>query len=66
MAEAVADLVAAGENDAALAARIGRANVAVQGLLAVEVLLYDKRYLGTGAEGSAPNVSLTPSSNPTS
>ena len=51
VAEAVADLVAAGENDAALAARIGRANVAVQGLLAVEVLLYDKRYLGPGAEG---------------
>ena len=42
--EAVAELVAAGEDDAALAARIGRASVAVQGLLAAEVLLYDDRY----------------------
>ena len=48
VAEAVADIVAAGEDDATLAARIGRANVAVQGLLAVEVLLYDGRYLGAG------------------
>ena len=47
VAEAVAGLVAAGEDDARLT-RIGRANVAVQGLLAVEVLLYDERYLGTG------------------
>ena len=50
VAEAVADIVAAGEDDATLAARIGRANVAVQGLLAVEVLLYDGRYLGTDSE----------------
>ena len=50
VAEAVADIVAAGEDDAALASRIGRANVAVQGLLAVEVLLYDGRYLGTDSE----------------
>ena len=49
--EAVAELVAADEDDAALAARIGRANVAVQGLLAAEVLLYDERYLGAGAKG---------------
>ena len=48
---AVAELVAADEDDATLAARIGRANVAVQGLLAVEVLLYDGRYLGTDAKG---------------
>ena len=47
VAEAVAGLVAAGEDDERLT-RIGRANVAVQGLLAVEVLLYDERYLGTG------------------
>ena len=49
--EAVAELVAAGEDDAALAARVGRANVAVQGLLAAEVLVYDDRYLGAGARG---------------
>lgn len=49
--KAVAELVAAGEDDAALAARIARANVAVQGLLAVEVLVYDDRYLGTDARG---------------
>ena len=47
VAEAVAGLVAAGEDDERLT-RIGRANVAVQGLLAVEVLLYDERYLGAG------------------
>ncbi len=51
VADAVADIVAAGEDDSALAARIGRANVAVQGLLAAEVLLYDERYLGAGAKG---------------
>ena len=51
VAEAVAELVTAGENDAALAARIGTANVAVQGLLAAEVLLYDDRYLGADANG---------------
>ena len=51
MADAVADIVAAGEDDSALAARIGRANVAVQGLLAVEVLLYDDRYLGADTKG---------------
>ena len=49
--EAVAELVAAGEDDAALAARIGRANVAVQGLLAAEVLVHDERYLGADARG---------------
>ena len=49
--EAVAELVAAGEDDAALTARIGRTNVAVQGLLAAEVLLYDDRYLGADAKG---------------
>ena len=49
--EAVAELVAAGEDDAALAARIGRTNVAVQGLLAAEVLIYDLRYLGADARG---------------
>ena len=49
--EAVAELVAADEDDAALAARIGRANVAVQGLLAAEVLVYDERYLGADAKG---------------
>ena len=45
--DAVAELVAAGEEDERLA-RIDRSNVAVQGLLAVEVLLYDERYLGAG------------------
>ena len=49
--EAVAELVAAGEDDAALAARIGRTNVAVQGLLAAEVLVHDERYLGADARG---------------
>ena len=49
--EAVAELVAAGEDDAALAARIGRTNVAVQGLLAAEVLVYDDSYLGADAKG---------------
>ena len=49
--EAVAELVDAGEDDAALAARIGRVNVAVQGLLAAEVLIYDERYLGADAKG---------------
>ncbi len=56
--EAVAELVAAGEDDAALAARIGRANVAVQGLLAAEVLLYDGRYLGADARGCGLLVAL--------
>ena len=51
VADAVAELVAAGEDDAALAARIESANVAVQGLLAAEVLLHDGRYLGADAEG---------------
>ena len=51
VAEAVAEIVAAGEDDSALAARIGQANVAVQGLLAVEVLLYDDRYLGADTKG---------------
>ena len=48
VADAVAEFVAAGEDDSA---RIGRANVAVQGLLAVEVLLYDDRYLGADTKG---------------
>ena len=51
VADAVAEIVAAGEDADALAARIERANVAVQGLLAAEVLLYDERYLGAGARG---------------
>ena len=51
--EAVAEFVAAGADDAALAARIGRANVAVQGLLAAEVLVYDDRYLGADAKACA-------------
>ena len=50
-ADAVAELVAAGEDADALAARIGSANVAVQGLLAAEVLLHDARYLGADANG---------------
>ena len=58
VAEAIADIVAAGEDDTALAARIGRANVAVQGLLAVEVLLYDERYLGAGPGGGATGCGL--------
>ena len=49
--EAVAELVAAGEDDAALTARIGRTNVAAQGLLAAEVLVYGGRYLGADAKG---------------
>ncbi len=51
VADAVAEIVAADEDAAALAARIGSANVAVQGLLAAEVLLYDERYLGADARG---------------
>ena len=51
VADAVAEIVAAGEDAAALAARIESANVAVQGLLAAEVLLYDERYLGADARG---------------
>ena len=58
VAEAVDELVAAGEDDTALAARIGRANVAVQGLLAAEVLLYDERYLGTGPGGGTTGCGL--------
>ena len=50
VADAVAELVAGGEEDERLA-RIGRANVAVHGLLAAEVLLYDERYLGSDAKG---------------
>ena len=50
VADAVAELVAAGEDDERLA-RIDRTNVAVQGLLAVEVLLYDDRYLGADPKG---------------
>ena len=42
--------MAAGEEDERLA-RIDRANVAVQGLLAAEVLLHDQRYLGADAKG---------------
>ena len=51
VAEAIAEIAAAGEDVAALAARIESANVAVQGLLAAEVLLYDQRYLGADANG---------------
>ena len=51
VADAVAELLAAGEDDAKLAARIVSANVAVQGLLAAEVLLHDARYLGADAAG---------------
>ena len=50
-ADAVAELVAAGEDGTALTARIESANVAVQGLLAAEVLLYDDRYLGADSKG---------------
>lgn len=50
VADAVAELVTAGEGDKRLA-RIDRANVAVQGLLAAEALLYDDRYLGADARG---------------
>ncbi len=56
--EAVAELVAANEDDAALAARIARANVAVQGLLAAEVLIYDQRYLDADAKGCGLLVAL--------
>ena len=49
VAHAVAEIVAGGEDAAAaLTVRIERANVAVQGLLAAEVLLYDERYIGAG------------------
>ena len=48
VADAVADIVTAGEDGTVLTARIERANVAVQGLLAAEVLLYDERYIGAG------------------
>ena len=48
--DAVAELVAAGDEDERLA-RIDRANVAVQGLLAAEVLLHDARYLGADVAG---------------
>ena len=51
VADAVAEIVAADMDAAQLAARIGSANVAVQGLLAAEVLLYDERYLGSDAKG---------------
>ena len=50
VADAVAALVAAGEEDERLD-RIDRANVAVQGLLAAEALLHDGRYLGADARG---------------
>ena len=50
VADAVAELVTTGEEDERLA-RIDRANVAVQGLLAAELLLYDERYLGGDAKG---------------
>ena len=52
VASAVAEVVAADEDPVALAARIARANVAVQGLLAAEVLLFDDRYLGPADGGS--------------
>ena len=48
VAHAVAEIVTAGEDGTVLTARIERANVAVQGLLAAEVLLYDERYIGAG------------------
>ena len=50
VADAVAELVAAGEEDERLT-RIDRTNVAVQGLLAAEVLLHDDRYLGGDTRG---------------
>ena len=49
--EAVAELVAEGQDEATLATRIERANVAVQGLMAAEVLVYDDRYLGADTSG---------------
>ena len=49
-ADAVAELVAADDEEERLA-RIDRANVAVQGLLAAEVLVHDDRYTGAEARG---------------
>lgn len=51
VADAIRALVEAGDETAFLPSRISQANVAVQGLLAAETLLYDPRY--PGARGSA-------------
>ena len=58
VAGAVAEVVAADEDRVALAARIARANVAVQGLLAAEVLIFDDRYLGPAGGGGAEGCGL--------
>lgn len=56
--EAVAKLVAEGQDEATLATRIERVNVAVQGLLAAEVLIYEQRYLDADAKGCGLLVAL--------
>ena len=51
--DSVRALIAAGDEAALSPARIGRANVAVQGLLAAEVLLYDEDRLGVRTAANA-------------
>ncbi len=51
--DAVHALITAGDEAAFLPSRIRQANVAVQGLLAAEVLLYDPRYLAAGSTAGA-------------
>ena len=58
VADAVAAFIAAGKDDDAPAAGIGRANVAIQGLLAAEVLLYDDSHLGAGSGTNAGSCML--------
>ncbi len=57
VADAVAELVSAELDETALAVRVADANVAAQGFLAAEFLLFHERYLGTG-DGSKTGCGL--------
>ena len=48
VSDAVADLISAELDETALATRVADANVAAQGFLAAELLLFHARYLGNG------------------
>lgn len=57
VADAVAELVSAELDETALATRVADANVAAQGFLAAEFLLFHERYLGIG-DGSKTGCEL--------
>ncbi len=58
VADAVNELISAGDKAALLPSRISRASTAVQGLLAAEVLLYGAEPLGTGSRTGAISCGL--------